>query len=1327
MIQRLARCLVVFAALAVALPACADEPDVSRRKERIAERDRLWREAEKLRAEGKLKEAAARGEKMVAIDREVFGNAHREVAFSLNWLAEVYQGLEDFAAAQKARRERLEVIGQLYGQDHWHATDARLALADVERLAALDAETRRQLQEADAWNRQVVALAGEKKYRDALTIARQVAQRRQQILGELHADYATSLNNLGYLHSKLGEREQAETLFRQTLELRRKIFGEAHPTYAASLNELGYLYRAMRDYARAETLLRQGLELQGKTLGQESPVYATSLDTLAALYETRGELARAEPLYCQALAIRKKVLGQEHPDYATSANNLAVFYKSKGDYARAGPLVREALAIRKKILGEQHADYATSLNTLAGLCKDQGDFRAAEPLYRQAIEIYREALGTQHGNYAAALNNLAVLYKAMGDYVRAEPLFTEAMAIRKNVLGEMHPDYAASLSNLAELYQTMGDHARAEALYRQALDVMKQAVGEEHPSYATALNNLALLYESRGDYVRAVSLLQRTLEIKRKVLGKQHPSYGNTANNLAVLYQSMGDDARAESLYQDVLAVKKQTLGEDHPSYALTLGNLGLFYESTGDYARAEPLLQQAYEIRKKRLGDEHPECAVNLNNLALLYEEMGDYARAETCFQQALAIDRKVFGQGHPNSAAVLLNLGRLYRTTGDYARAEACSLEVRELWKKALGEEHRNYAVCLHNLGFLYAGMGEDARAEPFHRQALEIIRRHVELTSAVQSERQQLANAEAMQRYLHAYVSLAVRRGEFVEPAYRHTLAWKGTVLGRQRQLRAVADDPKLKPVWNELQSTAARLATLALAAAEPKTTDMETHRRQIAQLSAEKERLEAELAGASEAFRQAQKRATLEELQAALPADVALVDFLEHLQWRPPEDGKKGEGIVQWRLAAFVVRANGPIRLFDLGPPEPIGEAVDRWRAEIRARQGGPARGQRGLALEKTQPADESARAALARAVWKPLEAQLAGAATILISPDGATARLPFAALPGKKAGTYLIEDVALAVIAVPQGLPELVGRERSRLAASLLLVGDVDFGDANFGGAEPAARGAESSRGVLPATRFRPLAGTAQEIEAIAATLKQAQPDAPLAVLRKADATEQQFRRLVPAHRFVHLATHGYFAPPEVKSALDHSDDSQRSSRQAFASLEGAQQLVGLNPGLLSGIALAGANRGAAQNAAAGEQEDGLLTALEAGGLDLRGTDLVTLSACETGLGKTAGGEGVLGLQRAFEIAGCSTTVTSLWSVDDDATQTLMSAFYENLWTHKMETLAALRAAQLTMLHGYDPERKTLTAAGDASADAAATRKPLSPYYWAAFVLSGDWR
>jgi CHAT domain-containing protein len=478
------------------------------------------------------------------------------------------------------------------------------------------------------------------------------------------------------------------------------------------------------------------------------------------------------------------------------------------------------------------------------------------------------------------------------------------------------------------------------------------------------------------------------------------------------------------------------------------------------------------------------------------------------------------------------------------------------------------------------------------------------------------------------------------------------------------------------------------------------------RAIRALSDRLDSLGAELARRGETGTAGGRPATPGALAACLPAEVALVDFLEY---RPDPDAWGPRGRPR-RLAAFVSRPGRAVVRFELGPSDALEAALSRWRPDSPL---SPDADRLGAAAE------------LRRTLWEPLEPALEEAAVVLICPDGPATRIPFAALPGRVPGSYLIEERALAAIAVPQSLLDRPAAAASASpAGSLVAVGDVDF---DLG----AAPGPATPRAGFVGRRapFPPLPGTAREVEAIAARWSASHPGAPVTVLRRGEAVEAALRRESARGRYLHLATHGFFLPEPAGS-----DGNGRGVGSFALSLPGLQGLspadIGqLPPALRSGLVLAGVNRLFLSPGPAGSTgDDGIWTALEVGESELTGVDLVVLSACETGLGQAAGGEGLLGLQRAFQAAGARAVVASLWRVNDDATRVLMAEFYRNLWARRRGRLDALRAAQLALLRGTLPS----PAAPDRGVGALVPNVPpaparLPPAYWAGFVLSGEWR
>jgi CHAT domain-containing protein len=996
----------------------------------------------------------------------------------------------------------------------------------------------------------------------------------------------------------------------------------------------------------------------------------------------------------------------------------ALAHYRQGKLAEAVAAIGRALAIEREVHGQGGRRQIILLEFLAMLLEQQEDWPAAKKARTEVLDEFRRAYGQDHWKVTQARLELAdVELKArltvaqrkqlrqleqlhhqvryllqVGQARSALPPATQALGITKDLYGDRHLAYATSLNNLGAVYHGRGDYRPALSVLDRALAVTRAAVGPRHPEYALRLNNLGLLHEVLGDYRAAMPLLRQALEVTRQAVGPNHNDYAARLSNLALLHKDMGDYKAALPLIQQALAVTRQAVGQKHPDYAARLNNLALLYQDLGDYKAALPLLQKALEVTAATTGHKHVEYARKLNNLAQLHQDMGDYRAALPLFEKALAVSAQTVGEKHPLHATCLNNLGLLHHDRGDLEAALPLIRKALDATQEAVGQKHPEYAVRLNSLARLYQGLNKPDESRRCSEQALAITRAGLLLSASVQSERQQLAAATKDRHQLNFRLSLPDPEKEGPAASYRHVLAWKGAVFLHQQQRRQFArllssnPDSKVGKLVLQLQQTTRLLAALTLAPVDEHAASQ--RRQQAKKLTREKEDLERQLADLSDAFRRQHRQAdlTFADLQKSLPADAALVDFLVYTHHDHRQRQRRQR--FQKRVAAWVIRPGHPLVRIDLGPAQPIEEAVAAWRQRL---------------LRPGQPSDVYGQA-VRRLLWQPLAKHLQGATTVLLSPDGALARLPFAALPGRNASSYLIEEIAVAVIPVPQLLPQLLASPDKQRAASLLVVGAVDYGG--------VPDDCPTSWAALPAT--------AREATAIKDTFTRRFGTRKVTELRAHRATKPAVRAAMAHSRFVHLATHGFFAPADLQSALAGTARSGEMFER--------EGVTGWHPLLLSGVVLAGANRQPRSG-----QEDGILTALEVSEMDLPGCELVVLSACETGLGREAGGEGLLGLQRAFQVAGARSVLASLWQVPDEATQVLMTRFYDNLWRHRMSRLHALREAQRWLLDegSRHPEVvRGLKQRGAAREDADVKGKQtgrLPPLAWAAFVLSGDWR
>ncbi len=1138
-----------------------------------------------------------------------------------------------------------------------------------------------ELEEATRLNEQVLQLLNEGKYTEGIPLAERALAIREKVLGKEHPDVATSLNNLAELYREQGNYEKAEALYLRALAIFEKVHGKEHPLVATSLNNLALLYLAQGSYQKAEPLYLRALAILEKLLGKEHPDVATSLNNLASLYQAEGNYEKAEPLYLRSLEIREKVLGKEHPDVANSLNNLASLYRAQGSYQKAVPLYVRSLAIYEKVHGKEHPDVALSLNNLALLYLTQGNYEKAEPLYLRALAIREKVVGKEHPDVAQSLNNLAGLYQAQGSYEKAEPLYLRSLAIREKVLGKEHPLVATSLNNLAGLYSEQGSYQKAEPLLVRSLAIYEKALGKEHPLVASSLNNLAELYREQGSYEKAEPLYLRSLRIFEKVLGKEHPDVANSLNNLALLYYTQGSYQKAEPLLVRSLAIREKALGKEHPNVATALNNLAQLYKAQGNYKKAEPLFVRSLAIDEKVLGKEHPLVATALNNLALLYQDQGNYKKAEPLFVRSLAIREKALGKEHPNVATALNNLAFLYQAQGNYEKAEPLYVRSLAIIEKALGKEHPNVATSLNNLASLYQALNDITRATDFFRRGLTIQEHNLELIFAVGSEQRKQDYARTFTGTTDRIISLSLQKAgnnpTVARLALTTVLRRKGLVLDAvtdniQTLRSQLANQPETQKLFDDWLNVNQQLSTLVYRGqGKQSPTEYQT---QFKQLETEKQRLEEAISTKSAEFRTVTQPVELAAIQTTIPKDAALVEIVRYKPFNAK--AKQAEKWGKPRYAAAVLRSSGEPKWVDLGDAATIDKSVADLRTALKQKPPDPYTYRVAPPANKpTQSLEQLART-LDQQVMAPIRPLLGDARHLLLSPDGQLTLIPFEALKDEQ-NKYLIQRYAFSYLTSGRDLLRFQLPSQSR--SNPVVFANIDY-DQQQTATASAMRGSENRRSAdLASLQFGSLDNTKEEANKI----KEIFPDTK--IISGKQATEAVIKQL-QAPSILHLATHGFFVPDQQQDFVETRN---------FASLRLE------NPLLRSGLALAGINN---RTKALSNNNDGVLTALEVAGLNLRGTQLVVLSACETGLGDVKVGDGLYGLRRALVIAGSQSQLLSLWVVSDEGTKDLMVKYYQNLKLGKGRH-EALREAQMQLLKtpGYE-----------------------HPYYWASFVPSGDW-
>jgi CHAT domain-containing protein/tetratricopeptide (TPR) repeat protein len=824
-----------------------------------------------------------------------------------------------------------------------------------------------------------------------------------------------------------------------------------------------------------------------------------------------------------------------------------------------------------------------------------------------------------------------------GKYQEAIPLAKKAVEIARRLRSPEHPDTAESLNNLAELYEEMGQYAKAEPLCQEALRIRQKVLGPEHPDTAESLDNLAGLYQDMGEYAKADPLFQQALRVRQKVLGKEHQLTAESLNNLALLYLTMGEYAKAEPLQQEALRIGRKVLGPEHPNTATGLENLAALYQIVGEYAKAEPLFQQALRIRQKDLGPEQPDTAQSLNNLGELYRAIGEYAKAEALLQEALRIWQKVLGPEQPDAAWSLNNLALLYQSMGEYAKAEPLYQEALRIRRKFLGPEHPYTATSLENLALLEFDFGRIDEATALSRQASAAELTILSKIFSFASEQRRLAYLDIFRLY-SLFPFLKGTEADLAAAVLRY----KGVVLDsivEDRLLAEASQGSEDQKLVKQLNLDKSQLGELLLQPSQKLSA--ETNQR-IETLEGEVEKIESQLARHVAGLGQARHAlgVRLEQVQPTIPDDGAI----EYLRF----SGYLGKGKWEQRYGAIVFFLERRATLDFARQSEGCGTIVRRYGRLVRS-----------------SPEEDELTAnlqALYEALWAPIGLALPSQTKrIIISPDGELNFISFATLLTKDK-QFLAQRYSVQYVASGR---DLLREPKPSSAREVVLFANPDFGLASaamLAKADNRSADAGSVRGGekrdVEDWSFGSLEGTQKERDAL--IKKFSAWNWTLTDFTAESATKEALRKIHSPY-ILHLATHGFFAKEDPTTAQTEAESSLKDGQSVTKSK------FFKNPMHRSGLALAGAQttiEAWKRDEVPLVENDGILTAEDVSILDLQGTWLVTLSACDTGSGEARAGEGVMGLRRGFIQAGAQNLLMTLWPISDEVTVQIMSDFYD---------------------------------------------------------------
>jgi CHAT domain-containing protein/tetratricopeptide (TPR) repeat protein len=982
-------------------------------------------------------------------------------------------------------------------------------------------------------------------------------------------------------------------------------------------------------------------------------------------------------------------LSEEDARDLARADSLAAFVQecnATARYDEGAAAAQLELDIRREIQEEDHHEIAMAVSMLGTLLHAAGDYERAESLLRESLATRRRVLGEEHPRVAFDLNELGLVLRDAGKYPEARPLLEEALALAEKLHGRLHLDVASALGNLGMLCQDLSEFTSAEAHYRESLEICRALLGDDHVEVGASMSNLATLLWELGDYAAAEPLLRRSISILRAHLGDEHPYVAISLQNLSLVLKGQGDYAAAEPLMREAIEILTAIVGPDHPHVSIFLSNLASILVERSEFDEALELTSRALEMKRERLGDVHRDVANSLGNLAFLRSERGEYAAAESLYLAALEMRRATTGPRSDDVASNLTSLSTNYWRRGMLEQAEPMLREALSIRRESAGPGNEHLLNTITGLGFVLRAQGRDDEALAAFEEACQVYE-GARLRAGHGAARSTFARTP----YDHRAQSLLVlgRTGEAwpaVEKALARTLT--DLLMGAEARELTPSEEAREDSLKSALASLERQLSAY-IRAAEPDTAVnarrlADETRNALMASEADWDRLQADL----ERNHPVSEGSTyaLGKVQSLLGEHTAL------LGWLDVEVGD--EEYDSW---GYVIRSRGPVFWAHLTPDGASrgGRSPFTVCAEYRTE------------LSRLETPYLVTRQS-ARELWDgrfaPLAGAIDGADKLIVIPSGAMLGIPVETLVDDQ-GLALVERYHISY--VPSATLHVWLTERAQkepdAGVKALAVGDPTFGRTPEQGdalldtlqlasaahvstalARDALVGRSESLAALPRLR-----GTQEEVRA----LHDLAPDA--VTMLGAEASEQALVALVESGELtdfdiIHLATHAFV-----------DDDSPERSALVLSQTDLPDELE---------CALKGTRI-----------YDGLVTAGEIVREWTLDADLVTLSACQTALGREAWGEGYIGLAHSFFQAGARSLLVSLWKADDAATSLLMGRFYENYFGRyegardgregePMSKADALREAKVWLREHTDTKGE---------------RPYAHPYYWAAFVLIGD--
>mgnify|MGYP001799565584 CR=1 FL=1 len=981
------------------------------------------------------------------------------------------------------------------------------------------------------------------------------------------------------------------------------------------------------------------------------------------------------------------------------------YYTGIGEIDKGITYYKKELALREKIQQPEDYERTQILSNIATASDEMGLFQESEALYMEVLAGEEKKFGKKSEEYLYSVLSLGSHYVFSSEADKGIALLKEN---EKNFKKDFE-GYPRFLITFGQLYRDQGSSKRAIRYLENSLDAFEDLGLVPSFEYAAALNEIHNVQSDLGKFPEAEETLKSALQMLDKMEGDLSDVTSVFQHNLGELYRRLGNYEAAYTALNSSLSFLKEAYGEDSPLVAEDLGSLAKVYLDEKRYESATEYITEAIRIMKAIEADDNPLYYNLISTLASIHEKNSEIDKSIEVRIEAAEGMLSTVGKQSYEYASELHDLGTTYQIQGDLAKAEENLLKAKKIHRENVGRFHPYYSKATKQLAILKWKQSQLKESLSYFDETFENYFKQIDAYFPALSEEEkarfynQRLKVSFEQFNSFAVANLAENPG-LTSTIYNYQLSTKGLIMyatARVREGILNSEDEELIEMYEQWVSQKEQLSKLF----SGNDQDLETRNAKIDQLIASSNELEKELSKRSADFAQtfAKSEYTWKDVQKKLKENEAAIEIIRFRNFIPEDGGKFDK---QVNYAALIVKKS------------------TKDHPELVLLTNGAKMETRFLANYRNAIRYKVNENYSYKLFWKPIAEKLGDTEKVYFSPDGVYNQISIYTLRNPETKKFLLDELDLQLVTNTKDLvafdidgnagfntqkaylfgfpnynmgivdennndPEKIQQVAQSIAeqASKGRGRGVSRGGRSTGGSAVGSRGlSRGLRGNLQQysgnTLLALLPGTETEVNNIVTLYSN--NALRTEVYQKNQALEEAVKN-VEKPQTLHIATHGFFL--QNQEAAD----------------DGVVDKYVENPLLRSGLIFAGANSFLSAGSIDTEgtfEEDGILTAYEAMNMDLSETKLVVLSACETGLGEVTNGEGVYGLQRAFQIAGAESIIMSMWTVDDNATQELMNTFYEE-WIQSGDKQQAFNVAQKRIKDKWK-----------------------SPYYWGAFVMVG---